>query len=178
MTVNEGPSEATLIVAARAGDKKAFNTLLAPHRDRLWGVCVRVTSNSADAEDAVQDALIAIWRGLGRFRGDAQFSTWAYRIASNAALAIVRKRRDLPLADDYEAEDTTPPFDEQIAVSDEIQAALKRLPEDFRVALVLREYGGLTYEEIAAHQGILSQTVKTRINRARIAVRAVLTETV
>ena len=174
--MTQGVPEATLIASARAGDQRAFNALLAPHRDRLWGVCVRVTSNTADAEDAVQDALIAIWRGLDRFRGDAQFSTWAHRIASNSALAVVRKRRDLPLADEHDIEDPCTPFDEQIAISDQIQAALKQLPDDFRVALVLREYGGLTYAEIAAHQGILIQTVKTRINRARMAVRAALTE--
>ena len=166
-------SEAPLIERARAGDARAFDELLGPHRDKLWSICVRVTRNHADAEDAVQNCMIAIWRGLPRFRGEAMFSTWTYRIAANAALGIVRHRREVPVEEIFDVE-PDPGFEDGIALHDEIQAALRIVPEDFRVALVLREYGGLTYEEIAEHQGIPVQTVKSRLNRARAAVRTAL----
>jgi RNA polymerase sigma factor (sigma-70 family) len=170
--------EGDLLERARAGDSRALDALLTPYRDRLWGVCLRTTSNRSDAEDALQEALVAIWKHLGDFRGEASFGTWAYRIASNAALAVVRRRRDLTGigadAAELEIEDTRRDFVDTIADRDRVQRALRDLPEDFRTALVLREYGQLTYEEIAAHQGVLVQTVKSRLNRARTAVAAAL----
>lgn len=166
-------SESELIEAARAGDERAFAQLLRPYRDRLWGVCLRVTVNRADAEDALQDALLAAWRGLGRFRGDAAIGTWLHRIASNAAVAVVRRRREDP-QEVPEVADPASDFTTHIADRDRITAALAGLPEDFRVALVLREYGDFTYEQIAAHQGVLVQTVKSRLNRARTQLRAAL----
>ena len=166
-------SEAELLAAATGGDLRAFDQLLAVHRDRLWGVCVRTTRNTADAEDALQDCLIAIWQNLAKFRGDSSFSTWIYRIAANAALTVVRKRREIAEIG-IEVEDPSRDFVDAFADRDRVQAALMTVPEDFRVALVLREYGQFTYEEIAEHQGILVATVKTRISRARAAVAAAL----
>lgn len=166
-------SEVSAINRACAGDAQAFEELLRPHRDKLWAVCVRVTGNRADAEDAVQECMIAVWRGLPRFRGESQFSTWIYRIAANAALGIVRRRREVPVEEIFDVSPNAS-FEDEIALHDQIQAALQSVPEDFRVALVLREYGGLTYEEISEHQGIPIQTVKSRLNRARAAVRAAL----
>jgi RNA polymerase sigma factor (sigma-70 family) len=171
------PREAELLSAAAAGDARAFEELMRPHRDRLWGVCLRVTASRADAEDALQECLIAVWKNLAKFRGESQFSTWLYRIASNAALAIVRRSRELT-AEIPEREDVSVRFDEELADRDSVQRALRLLPEDFRVALVLREYGDFTYEQIAEHQGVLVATVKTRINRARTALRATLADTV
>lgn len=165
--------EASLLDRARAGDQRAFAALLEPYRDRLWGVCLRITRQKPDAEDALQDALIAVWQHLSRFRGDSAFSTWAYRIAANSALAIVRKRKDVS-TDGFEQESDSADFTDAVASRDLVQAALRAVPPDFRVALVLREYGGLSYEEIAQHQGILVGTVKTRISRARAALAAAL----
>jgi RNA polymerase sigma-70 factor (ECF subfamily) len=168
-------SEADLLAQARTGNPRAFDLLLAPHRDRLWGVCLRVTGNAADAEDALQECLLAVWQNLARFRGEARLSTWLYRIASNAAIGVVRRRREFAT----EIEETADPrsgIAERVADQDQVQRALRLIPEDFRVALVLREYGDFTYEEIAAHQGILVQTVKSRLNRARAALREALSE--
>ena len=172
--MSEPADNAALINGARAGDRRAFAKLVEPYRDRLWGVCVRITRNHADAEDALQECLIAAWQNLGKFRGESAFSTWMYRIAANAALALIRRRRDLS-ADGFELEDDGRDFTDSIADRDLVQAALRTVQPDFRVALVLREYGQLTYEEIAEHQGILVATVKTRINRARTALAAALT---
>ncbi len=169
-------SESELLAAARGGDSRAFDALLAPYRDKVWGVCLRTTRNSTDAEDALQDALIAVWHNLAAFRGDSSLGTWLYRIAANAALALVRKRRDLSYdgIEGFDVVDDSRDFTEGVADRDRVQEALRGIPEDFRVALVLREYGQLSYDEIAEHQGILVQTVKTRINRARSMVATAL----
>jgi RNA polymerase sigma-70 factor (ECF subfamily) len=165
--------DAPLVARAREGDERAFAELLSPYRRGLWGVCLRVTGNAADAEDALQDTMISAWRHLGKFRGDARFSTWVYRIAVNASLATVRRRRDAVELSD-EVPETRRSFTGDIADRDQIQRALVTLPESFRVALVLREYGGFTYAEIATHQGILIETVKTRLHRARLLMQAAL----
>ncbi len=156
-------------------DDRAFRELVEPHRARLWGVCLAVTGNPSDAEDALQECLIAAWRSLPGFRGDSSFSTWIYRIAVNASRALLRRRREL--AEELgEYADPRHGFDERIAVRDRVQRALAQLSEDRRVALVLREYGELSYNEIAEQQGIPVQTVKSRISRARDDMRRILSE--
>ncbi|WP_205754675.1 RNA polymerase sigma factor [Pseudarthrobacter sp. NamE2] len=164
-------SQSVLVAAAREGDQKAFEALAAQHRTMLWSVCLRVTGNTFDAEDALQDTLLAAWRNIGGFRGESGFGTWIYRIASNAAMSIVRSRRDtaLEIPENLVAERD---FAEQLAAADVIQQALKSIPEDFRVALVLRELCDFTYAQIAEHQGVGVPTVKTRISRARRALEA------
>lgn len=167
--------EAELVEAARAGDQRAFERLVRPYRDRLWAVCLRTTRHRADAEDALQECLVATWRNLHRFRGDAAFSTWMHRIAVNAALGVVRRRRE-ESDDGLDERAAIGDFVEDLAERDRVQAALRLVPEAFRVALVLREYGQFSYEEIAQQQGILVQTVKSRISRARAAMTAALAE--
>ena len=167
--------EAELIARARTGDQHAFAALAGAHRARLWSICLRITGNEYDAEDALQEALTAAWLNLDKFRSDARFGTWAYRIASNAAIAVIRKRRDSP-TDTFEHLDVADggDFTEALAIRDRVNAALARIPEQFREALVLREYGDLTYDAIAEHQGVGVQTVKSRLNRARAALAAEL----
>ena len=137
-------------------------------------VCLRMTGNPHDAEDALQDTLASAWRHLDRFRSDARVATWLFRIASNAALAIVRRR-----APSEELPPEGPSLDrdvgERVADAHRVQEALLKLPEVFRVALVLRVYGDFTYDDIAVHQGIPVQTVKSRISRARHMVETFLT---
>ncbi|MFT4188918.1 MAG: sigma-70 family RNA polymerase sigma factor [Aeromicrobium sp.] len=160
--------QAALVERARAGDAEAFTELVNESRDLLWSVCLRVTADPLDAEDALQDALIAAWQNIHKFRGNAKFSTWCYRIASNAAIAVCRKRRSVPV-DAADVAGLLISADEtgQVDDRDLVTAALREVREDFREALVLREYGDLTYAEIAEHQGVGVQTVKSRINRAR-----------
>ncbi|QMV84694.1 sigma-70 family RNA polymerase sigma factor [Corynebacterium hindlerae] len=163
-----GPTEAELLARAQAGDERAFGVLARSASNRMWSVCLSITGNRHDAEDAIQNALTAAWQNLHRFDGKAKFSTWAYRIASNAALQIVRKRREIP--DDDAGIDQVAPgsgVDDQVTAGVVIRDALSTLPDEFREALVLREYGGLSYQDIADQQGIPTQTVKSRISRAR-----------
>lgn len=164
-------SQSALLAAARDGNEKAFEALAVQHRTMLWSVCLRITGNTYDAEDALQDTLLAAWRNIGKFRGESGFGTWIYRIASNASMSIVRSRRGTVL-EIPENLATERDFAEQLAASDLVQQALKSIPEDFRVALVLRELCDFTYAQIAEHQGVGVPTVKTRISRARRALEA------
>ncbi len=165
--------ESVLVKRARSGDDSAFAELVTRHRKHIWAVCVRITNNGSDAEDALQEALTAAWQHVATFRGDAKFSTWMHRIAANAALAVVRRRRDV-LTDDVELEDTGRDAYREFDDTARVQEALRTIPSDLRAARVLREYGGLSYEEIAAHQGIPVATVKSRLNRAKKALAEAL----
>ena len=139
-------------------------------------MCRRLAGNDADALDATQEALIAIARGIRRFDGRAAFSTWAYRVATNACLDELRRRKRRPtpgLPDDLGASDRA----DAVAVSApgidvlpdrmEIDAALARLPEEFRAPVVLRDLCDLDYAEIADVLGIPPGTVRSRIARGR-----------
>jgi RNA polymerase sigma-70 factor (ECF subfamily) len=136
-------------------------------------VCRRITGSASDADDACQEALIKIVRNLPRFDGRSAFGTWAYRIATNAALDELRKRQRRPslhLADDREPEivdhaasSQSDRVDDQLA----IDAALDGLSDDFRVVVVLRDVIDLDYQEIADVLDIPLGTVKSRIARAR-----------
>jgi RNA polymerase sigma factor (sigma-70 family) len=178
LTDDPDPDESALVTLARAGESAAFERLVSDHAQRAWAVCYRITGNAHDAEDALQEALIAAWQHLAKFRGEARFGTWLHRIAANAALVVLRRRRDI-VTDDLPAGPQDTLFDhvDRLAEADRIEAALRTLPDDFRVALVLREYGDLTYAEISAHQGVPVQTVKSRLNRARQALALLLAAT-
>jgi RNA polymerase sigma factor (sigma-70 family) len=175
LTDDPDSTERSLVDRARTGDPAAFERLVSEHAQRAWAVCYRITGNAHDAEDALQDALIAAWQHLARFRGEARFGTWLHRIAANAALVILRRRRDI-VTDELPSAAHDGVFDhvDRLAEADRIEAALRTLPDDFRVALVLREYGDLSYAEISAHQGVPVQTVKSRLNRARQAMASLL----
>lgn len=175
-------TEAALLASAKQGDRRAFDALLRPYRDRLWATCLRTTEHRADAEDALQDALIAIWQNLPKFRGEASIGTWAFRIATNSALAVIRKRREVTVDDQdqtvsvFEPDEPCGDFAREHADRDLVQLALKQLGEEFRVALVLREYGDYTYEQIAEYQQVPVQTVRSRLNRARKQFKAAVLE--
>ncbi|QHG83591.1 RNA polymerase sigma factor [Rhodococcus rhodochrous] len=161
-------NETELIERCRSGDRAAFAALVEPSRTQVWAVCVQITGNRHDAEDALQDALIAAWQNLDKFRGTSRFGSWLYRIASNAALAIVRKRREIPDDEiDLGRTSTVPGPADRVVDTDAVRHALAQLPEQFRVAVVLREYAQMSYAEIAEHQNVPVATVKTRINRGR-----------
>lgn len=164
-----------LVWAARDGDRAALEDLLRRHHDRIWAICRRLAGNDADAADATQEALMAIVRGLARFDGRARFSTWSYRVATNACLDEMRRRRRRPrpgLADD-DPETGLVTVDERIDVGREVMArvdvdaALEMLPEEFRVAVVLRDLCELDYAEIAEVLDIAPGTVRSRIARGR-----------
>jgi len=175
--------DAALVRAAQGGDRDALDQLFRRHYDRVFGVCRRITGNEADAADAAQEAMIAMVRGLTRFDGRASFGTWAYRIATNASLDELRRRRRRPLVagrdhhhdhrndhDQVHHEQADPSAGErveQLGDREQIDAALAALPEDFRVPVVLRDVADLDYAEIAAILDVPVGTVKSRIARGR-----------
>ncbi len=170
------------MAAAQAGDRDALETLLRRHHDRLWALCRRLTGNHADAEDALQDALIAIARGIRRYDGRAAFTTWSYRVATNACLDELRRRRRRPVPDLPETlgggtspdgpggavtPSPAPAAVEAVVDRLDIDAALALLPQDFRAAVVLRDLCDLDYAEIGRVLGIPPGTVRSRIARGR-----------
>jgi len=169
-----------LVAAARAGDRAALEELLRTHHDRLYALARRITGNDADAADATQEALIAIVRGLPRFDGRSSFGTWSYRVTANACLDELRRRRRRPLVDlpDERAEraDSGVALDTTVADRLRLDAALAALPEDFRVAVVLRDVGDLDYAEIAEALGVPVGTVKARLSRGRAMLATLLSD--
>ena len=173
--------------AAQAGDRGALDQLLRRHYDRIHAVCRRITGNDADAADAAQEAMIAVVRAIGRFDGRSTFGTWVYRIATNASLDELRRRRRRPqLAGrdrdrDRDHENMPEPVDpdsdlriDHMADRFELDAALADLPEDFRVPVVLRDVADLDYAEIAEVLNVPIGTVKSRIARGRAQVAATI----
>lgn len=168
-----------LVAAARAGDRFALDQLLRRHYDRIHAITRRIAGGTRDADDACQEALIKIVRNLPKFDGRSSFGTWAYRIATNAALDELRKRKRRPalqLVDDGSDESTTPidPVDERStarveAIADRlaIDEALDDIDEDFRTVVVMRDIADLDYAEIAEVLDIPVGTVKSRIARGR-----------
>lgn len=164
-------AESDLIGRAQQGDRLATDQLLREHYDRIFAVCRRMTGNDADAADAAQEALIAVVKGLPRFDGRSALSTWIYRVATNACLDEMRrrKRRPVALADDPAHEPTAsgPAFDTSLTDRMTIDAALANLSEEFRVPVVLRDLNGYDYGDIARLLDIPVGTVKSRIARGR-----------
>ncbi len=144
--------------------------LLGRHHDRIWSLCRRITGNDADASDATQEALMAIVRGLDRFDGRASFKTWSYRVATNACLDELRRRKRRPEPTDLQEHEPPPHptvFDEQLVEGDRISTALAALPDSFRVPVILRDVYDLDYAEISETLDIPPGTVRSRIARGR-----------
>jgi RNA polymerase sigma-70 factor (ECF subfamily) len=167
--------EATLLAWARSGDEIAFGILADGARRRLQAVCFRACDDAGDAADACQEALLAAWLNLDRFRGESGFATWLCAIGLNAARAIGRKRRPTPMEIDSESL-AQPDSASSVDLRDRVHRALGELDEPLRTAVVLREYGGLSYDEIAAATGAELNTVRTRIHRGRRQLAELLKE--
>lgn len=179
--------EARWIARARAGDANAFRYLIDANAGALFRVCARITGDRASAEDAVQEALFSAFQHLADFDGRAAFSTWLYRIAVNAALVQVRKRRHLEVAwpahgeaEDaatFDATDASPTPDRH-AVSAEIrrdvEAELLRMTPIERTAFVLRHQEGCSIEEISAALCLNVSAAKQAVFRAVRKLRAAL----
>lgn len=156
---------------AQEGDRGALEQLLRQQYDRLHALCWRMTGNPTDAADATQEALIGITRGLATFDARARFGTWAYRVAVNACLDELRRRRRRPEPVGTDRLAAAAPVsaggeaavDDRLAVDD----ALRTLSPDFRAAVVLRDLCGLEYAEIADVLDVPIGTVRSRLARGR-----------
>ncbi len=167
-------SDEALVAAAQGGDRNALDQLLRRHYDKIYAVCRRVTGGTSDADDACQEALIKITRSLPRFDGRSAFGTWAYRVATNASLDELRKRKRRPSPHSVSEDDHREVVDVMAAKRVEaigerlaLDSALDELGEDFRTAVVLRDVADLDYAEIAEVLDVPVGTVKSRIARGR-----------
>jgi RNA polymerase sigma-70 factor (ECF subfamily) len=180
-------SDEALAGAANAGDRGALEVLLARHLDRVHAICRRVTGHPEDALDATQEALLAVTRGLHRYDGRSLFTTWLYRVATNAALDELRRRKRRP--EPAELPDDRPgrgggasqaagaaPVESAVVARLDVDAALAQLSPEFRAAVVLRDLCDLDYAEIAEVLDVPVGTVRSRIARGRAAIADQLRE--
>ena len=170
--------EEVLARKAAAGDNKALDALLRDHLALVHGVCRRILGDPDDALDATQEALIAIARKIGTFDGRAKFSTWVYRVATNAALdeARRRNRRPVPFESLPETGRNTRAGATEAGIVDrlDVDAALAHLTPEYRAAVALRDLVGMDYAEIAEVLDIPPGTVRSRISRGRAALADLL----
>ena len=172
--------EATLVAAAQAGDRTAFEQLVRVHADRLHAVVLRLAADADEAEEVTQEAFLRAWRAIGSFRAESQFFTWLYRIAMNEAKRRAARRpptgQVIALADHPQqpADEGPGPARrlEQVELHRALERAIRELPPDYREPLVLRDVQGLSTRQAAAAMGLPEGAFKSRLHRARLAVRA------
>lgn len=194
MSTSTPPTDSTLVHRAQGGDRAAFEELVHRHEPHVYTLARRVTGNEHDAEDVMQQAFLSALEHLADFRGAASFGTWLTRIATHAALKVIRKRRGLPTvsltADATEtAADSHLPHPEFIAdwrespaelaargeTRELIEAALAQLDEKHRLVFLLRDVEGLSVKETATALALSDANVKVRLLRARLQLREQLT---
>ena len=181
-------TDARLVERVQRGDKRAFDLLVLRYQHRIQALVARYVRDQDEIQDVVQDAFLKAYRALPRFRGDSQFYTWLYRIAINTAKNHLVARSRRPPAADVDAEEaehygggealTDVASPERELAGEELRqaifGALEALPEDLRTAVTLREFDGLSYEEISEVMECPVGTVRSRIFRAREAIDAVV----
>ncbi len=166
--------DAELLAAHVGGDREAFTQLVRRHQDRLWAVAVRTCSGDRElAADCLQEALIAAYRKAASFRGDARLTTWLHRIVVNACLDGLRRRRPTTSLPEWDLVDRHDAHSETETRLD-VRAALARLPEGQRLALVLVDMQGMSVAEAAAVLDVAEGTVKSRCARGRAALAELL----
>ncbi len=173
-----------LVRAAAEGDQDAFAQLVRQYEDQVYRLALRMCPDPEDARDVAQEAFLSAWRGLPAFRREAGFATWLYRLTANAAIDHLRRTRrqrgNVSLDDEELQLDAVDegPGPQQSAERRELREAvadgLRRLPDGHRAVLVLREFQGMSYQEIAETLSMDLGTVKSRISRARAALRKIL----
>jgi RNA polymerase sigma-70 factor (ECF subfamily) len=190
MTDHANPTDTELVTRAKAGDREAFGLLVERHEASIYGLCIKMLRNPEDAEDCLQEVFIKAYKALPTFREEARFSTWVYRIATNACLMRIRKRKldtvslDQPLQlGEAEiprevADWTTDPA--SVVMNEELGGVLTRhindLPANNRIVFVLRDVHGLSTEETAGILGLSVPAVKSRLHRARLFLRERLSQ--
>lgn len=179
MRTDDRTEEQILVMRAQRGEQDAFRVLVERYQKLVYTLALRMLNVPADAEDAAQEAFLSAWKALPRFRMDAKFSTWLYRLTVNAATDVLRKRRKEPDSlDDAErpvqAADSTDTPEEAAQRAERramVRHAIGALSENHRQILLLREVTGLSYEEIGAALELSPGTVRSRLARARKELR-------
>ena len=179
-----------LVARAGAGDQEAFEQLVRDNQNRVYSLAVRLVGDREEAADLAQEAFLKAWQGLAAFQGESSFATWIYRLTTNVCIDYLRRkkrRQEVEPAVSLDDEDSgwAEPADagqdpqrklEEAERGRALARGLERLPEHQRQVLVMRELSGLSYQEIGAATGLDLGTVKSRIARARLALRKILLE--
>ncbi|HBN82685.1 MAG TPA: RNA polymerase subunit sigma-24 [Clostridiales bacterium] len=181
--------EKVLLTKARKGDANAFEMLIMEHERKAYNIAYRFLKNPEDAEDITQEAFLRAFRNIKKFKGQSSFSTWLYRIINNTCIDFVRSKQNknvdsIDKTIRYEGEelelqipsDENDPVEtvETIEISELMKSMLDQLPDDQKMALVLRDIQGFSYQEIVDITGVGMGTVKSRINRGRIALKELI----
>jgi RNA polymerase sigma-70 factor, ECF subfamily len=165
--------EALVTAFVKTGDQAPLEVLLARHESRVFGMAYRILGNRADALDATQDVFLTVFRRASSFKHQAAFSTWLYRLTTNACHDIGRRKSRTPVPMETlpnQPTGTEGESDNRLVV----EQALRGLPEEQRVPIVMRDLYGMSYEEIAAATGTPPGTVKSRIARGRLRLSELL----
>ena len=168
-------TDAQLIAAARAGDRRAMAALYSAHRGRVYSVVRRMVGDDHLAEDVSQDAWVRAFEKLHMFRGESSFGTWMHRLAVNAALNRLRRQSKRPDVEKAaEIKTVQHATDDTVLNQRLLGQALDRLSDGYRQVLVLHDVEGLTHEEIAKRMGIAIGTSKSQLHKARARMRSLL----
>jgi RNA polymerase sigma-70 factor, ECF subfamily len=179
------PGEAEAIERAKSGDAQAFQALYDRHKRRVYSLCLRMTANTAEAEDLTQEAFLQLYRKIATFRGESAFSTWLHRLSVNVVLMHLRKKSlpSVSLEETTQAgEDDSPKKDfgaEDLALAGSIdrmqlQRAVNDLPPGYRTIFVLHDVEGYEHNEIAEIVGCSIGNSKSQLHKARMKLRDLL----
>lgn len=176
-----GDTESSLIARAKAGDSVAFEQLSGAYADRIFMLLLRLLGDRGDAEDIAQEVMLRAWRAIGTFRGNSSYFTWLYRIAVNEANRALERRARRPASVPIGPDELQLPgsgLDDPAlrAETRELRVALLRalrdLPPELRIAIVLRDIEGLSTQDAAEVAGLGQAAFKSRLHQARLRVRA------
>jgi RNA polymerase sigma-70 factor (ECF subfamily) len=185
-------SDELLVKRAQDGCRNSLSELICRYERKTYNLAYRLMGNHADASDAAQEALVRVCMRLQNFRGDSAFSTWLFRVVTNTCLDELRRRgrlRHASLDDALPAEEGLVPrqapdegespveYAERHEVQAAVQRAISRLPDEYRLVVIMRDLQGLSYHEIAAMLGTTLGTIKSRLHRARQALRVIIQAT-
>lgn len=177
-------SEAEAIERAKQGDAEAFEELYHLHKRRVYSLCLRMTANTAQAEDLTQEAFLQLFRKIGTFRGESAFSTWLHRMAVNVVLMHLRKKglSVVPLDETMETEEDAPKKElgapDQVLTGSidrlQLKRAVEALPPGYRTIFVLHDVEGYEHNEIAGIVGCSIGNSKSQLHKARMKLRELL----
>jgi len=185
-------SDAQLVARLKQRDRSALEQLIQLHGAKMYGVALQFMRNEHDAREVMQDALVSIWNKIGSFEGKSAFTSWIYRVTANAGLMALRRKKrrenDVSLDTTSSEDDDGPvpalrlsdqgPLPDRVAMTGElgeqVRAAINRLPEPYRMVVLLRDVEELPMNEVMDATGLSEPALKSRLHRARLALREAL----